>query len=146
MPIYHYCNIIFVDKELSPLYPRSVYHDRIYRAVCFAICRRPFDRNPPCDLASPHFYEGRHFFAVISFFPLKEQKNSIVMENRNRKILMANYKVTLKADLKRGSFYWVTSVQADSEEEAVTAAEHLFMAEMEHTADWSFSDSNIEPE
>ncbi len=59
---------------------------------------------------------------------------------------MTNYKITLKADLKRGSFYWVTSVQADSEEEAVTAAEHLFMAEMEHAADWSFSDSNIELE
>ena len=59
---------------------------------------------------------------------------------------MANYKVTLKADLKRGSFYWVSTVKADSEEEAATTAEHLFMAEMENAADWSFSDSNIELE
>ncbi len=66
------------------------------------------------------------------------------MENRQDAI-MANYKVTLKADLKHGSFYWVAAVQADCEEEAVTAAEHLFMAEMENAADWNFSDSNIEP-
>ena len=59
---------------------------------------------------------------------------------------MANYKITLKADLKRGSFYWVSTVDAASEEEAITAAEHLFMAEIENAADWSFSDSNIEME
>ncbi|MCF6216048.1 MAG: hypothetical protein L3J58_07730 [Emcibacter sp.] len=58
---------------------------------------------------------------------------------------MANYKVTLKADLKRGSFYWVANVNADNEEEAEVAAEHLFMAEIENAADWNFSDSNIEP-
>ena len=57
---------------------------------------------------------------------------------------MANFKVTLKADLKRGSFYWVSTVDANSEEEAIIAAEHLFMAEMETSADWSFSDSSIE--
>lgn len=57
---------------------------------------------------------------------------------------MATFNVTLKADLKRGSFYWVTAVEAASEDEALTAAEHLFMAEMENTKDWSFSDSNIE--
>lgn len=60
--------------------------------------------------------------------------------------IMASYKVTLKADLKRGSFYWVSTVDANSEEEAITAAEHLFMAEVENSADWSFSDSNIEME
>lgn len=57
---------------------------------------------------------------------------------------MANYKVTLKADLKRGSFYWVTNVNADNAEEAEVAAEHLFMAEIENAADWNFSDSDIE--
>ncbi|MCF8473090.1 MAG: hypothetical protein K9G26_00220 [Emcibacter sp.] len=57
---------------------------------------------------------------------------------------MTNYKVTLKADLKRGSFYWVATVKADSEEEAEVAAENLFMAEMENTHEWNFSDSNIE--
>jgi len=59
---------------------------------------------------------------------------------------MSNFKVTLKADLQRGSFYWVCSVTANSEEEALTAAEHLFMAEMENAQDWQFSDSNIEEE
>lgn len=57
---------------------------------------------------------------------------------------MATFKVTLKADLKRGSFYWVSTVQADSEEEAMTASEHLFMAEMENVNDWTFSDSDVE--
>ena len=57
---------------------------------------------------------------------------------------MASYKITLKADLKRGSFYWVSTVNADSEEEAMIAAEHLFMAEMENASDWNFSDSDIE--
>lgn len=57
---------------------------------------------------------------------------------------MASYKVTLKADLKRGAFYWVTTLAANSEEEAITAAEHLFMAEMENAADWNFSDNDVE--
>lgn len=57
---------------------------------------------------------------------------------------MATYKITLKADLKRGSFYWVSTVTADSEEEATISAEHLFMAEMENAQDWTFSDSDIE--
>ncbi len=57
---------------------------------------------------------------------------------------MTAYKVTLKSDLKRGSFYWVSTVSADSEEEAEAAAENLFMAEMDDSADWTFSESNIE--
>lgn len=57
---------------------------------------------------------------------------------------MASYKVTLKADLKRGVFYWVTTVEANSEEEAMISAEHLFMAEIENANDWTFSDSDIE--
>lgn len=59
---------------------------------------------------------------------------------------MAHYKVTLKADLKRGSFYWVASVNAETEEEAMISAEHLFMAEMENSKDWAFTDSDIELE
>lgn len=59
---------------------------------------------------------------------------------------MPAYTVTLKSDLKRGSFYWVSSVTADSEEEALVTAEHLFMAEMENADDWSFTDSNVEIE
>ncbi len=57
---------------------------------------------------------------------------------------MATYKVTLKADLKHGAFYWVSTVDADSEAEAMIAAENLFMAEMENASDWNFSDSDIE--
>ncbi|WP_339862189.1 hypothetical protein [Paremcibacter congregatus] len=57
---------------------------------------------------------------------------------------MATFNVTLKADLKRGSFYWVTTVDAASEEEAIVSAEHLFLAEMENAQDWAFSDSNVE--
>jgi len=57
---------------------------------------------------------------------------------------MASYKVTLKADLKHGSFYWVATISADSEEEAEISAEHLFMAEMENAGEWNFSDSDIE--
>lgn len=59
---------------------------------------------------------------------------------------MSNFKVTLKADLKHGSFYWVCTVNASSEEEALTSAEHLFMAEMDNAKDWEFTDSNIEEE
>ncbi|MDA0338396.1 MAG: hypothetical protein O2910_00885 [Proteobacteria bacterium] len=50
------------------------------------------------------------------------------------------YKITLKASLKRGTFYWVADVKADSEEEAVVAAEHLFEAQMEEKRDWAFDD------
>ncbi len=58
---------------------------------------------------------------------------------------MKRYKVTLRAALKRGTFYWVAEVAADSEEEAVTAAEHLFMAEVESPGEWTFDDYAVEP-
>ena len=57
---------------------------------------------------------------------------------------MARYNVTLKATLKRGTFYWVAEVNADSEDEAVVSAEHLFMEEMEKAGDWEFDDYNVE--
>lgn len=57
---------------------------------------------------------------------------------------MSSYNITLKAPLKGGTFYWVTNVKADSEEEAVVAAEHLFMAEAANAADWEFSDYDAE--
>lgn len=53
-------------------------------------------------------------------------------------------KVTLKANLHRGVFYWVCSVDARSNEEAIAAAENLFLAEVEHITDWSFSDFDVE--
>ena len=57
---------------------------------------------------------------------------------------MARMQVTLKAELNRGVFYWVATVEADSEEEAVVAAENLFLAEVEHSAGWEFTDFQID--
>ena len=54
------------------------------------------------------------------------------------------YKVTLKASLKRGEFYWVTTVNAASEDEAIVAAEHLFEAQMDANQEWAFDDFNVE--
>lgn len=54
------------------------------------------------------------------------------------------YKVTLKSELRRGTFYWVAEVDAGSEEEATTAAEHLFEAQIESGEDFSFNDVDIE--
>ena len=57
---------------------------------------------------------------------------------------MARQKVTLQAQLKRGTFYWVAEVDATSEEEAVVAAENLFLAELEKADEWEFSDFDVE--
>lgn len=56
---------------------------------------------------------------------------------------MARMTVTLRAQMKRGIFYWVTSVDATGDEEAVVAAEHLFQEEMEKAGEWSFEDFEI---
>lgn len=56
---------------------------------------------------------------------------------------MAKMNITLKATLKRGTFYWVTQVNADSEEEAVQAAENLFLAEVENASDWEFNEFEV---
>ena len=58
---------------------------------------------------------------------------------------MAKQKVTLQATLPHGIFYWVTEVEAGSEEEAVVAAENLFLAEMEKIEDWEFTDFEVAP-
>ena len=58
---------------------------------------------------------------------------------------MARQKVTLQAALPHGTFYWVTEVDADTEEEAVVAAENLFLAEMERIEDWAFTDFDVSP-
>ncbi|MEZ5758315.1 MAG: hypothetical protein R3D86_08850 [Emcibacteraceae bacterium] len=57
---------------------------------------------------------------------------------------MSAYKVTLKSDLPRGTFYWVTKVNADSEEEAVASAENLFLEQINTAKDWDFSDYDAE--
>jgi len=58
---------------------------------------------------------------------------------------MSRYHVTLMARLKRGTFYWTCDVTADSEEEAVVAAENLFEAEMAGARDWQFDEFQAEP-
>jgi hypothetical protein len=57
---------------------------------------------------------------------------------------MSSYKVTLKTELKLGIFYWVTNVNASSEEEAVTAAEHVFLEQLDNAKEWDFSDYDAE--
>jgi hypothetical protein len=57
---------------------------------------------------------------------------------------MSAYKVTLKSELKHGAFYWVANVNAASEDEAVTAAEHLFIEELNGAGEWDFSDYDAE--
>ncbi|MFN3230521.1 MAG: hypothetical protein ACE363_00020 [Alphaproteobacteria bacterium] len=52
--------------------------------------------------------------------------------------------MTLKANMKRGTLYWVTDLDADSEEEAIVAAEHLFEAQMDAPEDWAFEDFDVE--
>ncbi len=56
---------------------------------------------------------------------------------------MARKTVTLKASLPHGTFYWVTDVEATSEEEAVVAAENLFLNEMERIDEWEFTDFDV---
>lgn len=56
---------------------------------------------------------------------------------------MAKKRVTLKASLPNGEFYWVCNVVANSDEEAVVAAENLFLAEMDRIDEWEFSDFEI---
>ncbi len=57
---------------------------------------------------------------------------------------MAKFHVTLKATLKRGEMYWVTDVSAADEDAALSAAEALFMQELDNAADWSFSEADVE--
>jgi hypothetical protein len=56
---------------------------------------------------------------------------------------MARQTVTLKASLPHGTFYWVTEVEANSEEEAVVAAENLFLSEMDNIEEWEFTDFEV---
>jgi len=58
---------------------------------------------------------------------------------------MAQQKVTLQANLPNGTFYWVCDVEAGSEDEAVVAAEHLFLAEMDKIENWEFTEFEVVP-
>ncbi len=56
---------------------------------------------------------------------------------------MSRQTVTLKAELPNGTLYWVTEVNAETEEEAVAAAEELFLSQIEDRADWHFSEFEV---
>jgi hypothetical protein len=56
---------------------------------------------------------------------------------------MPRQSVTLKAQMPNGIFYWVTEVDADTEEEAVAAAEELFLSEIGGCDDWHFSEFEV---
>lgn len=74
---------------------------------------------------------------------LQDQSNDAPIKDRQKAEHMARKRVTLKATLKRGEFYWVADVDASSEEEAVVAAENLFLSEMERIEDWEFTDFEV---
>lgn len=57
---------------------------------------------------------------------------------------MALQKVTLQATIGRGTFYWVVEIDANSDEEAVVAAENLFLTEVERGGEWEFNDFLVE--
>lgn len=55
------------------------------------------------------------------------------------------YEVTLRTNLKLGTFYWIATVEADSEEDAALAAEALFEQQMDSGEEWAFEDFSAEP-
>ena len=55
------------------------------------------------------------------------------------------YEVTLRTNLKLGTFYWITTVEAENEEEAALAAEELFEEQMDSGEEWAFEDFSAEP-
>ena len=57
---------------------------------------------------------------------------------------MANFHVTLKANLSDGELYWVANVPAESEDAAMQAAETRFMAHLGKADEWSFSEADVE--
>ncbi len=54
-------------------------------------------------------------------------------------------KVTLRAELGAGTLYWVTDIDSDSDEEAVAAAEALFLETIDSGTAWAFRDYDIAP-
>jgi hypothetical protein len=55
------------------------------------------------------------------------------------------YRVSLRTNLSRGSFFWVTDVEAPDEEAAALAAEKLFEEQMAAGEEWSFEEFDAEP-
>ena len=58
---------------------------------------------------------------------------------------MSKKQVTLKAVLGKGVFYWVCEVEADTDEEAIVAAEHLLLSETSDNDDWQFNEFDVQP-
>lgn len=56
------------------------------------------------------------------------------------------YHVTLKSELSRGQFYWVTDVECDSEEDAISKAEQLFAQQIESNESWQFEEFEVIPQ
>jgi hypothetical protein len=54
------------------------------------------------------------------------------------------YRVTLKSEVSRGTFYWVCDVHAGSEDEALVAGQHLFDAQTEASEEWAFTDFDVD--
>jgi hypothetical protein len=57
---------------------------------------------------------------------------------------MAKFHVTLKADLADGDLYWVSDVEADNEDAAMSVAEEMFAKHLENASEWSFSEADVE--
>jgi hypothetical protein len=53
-------------------------------------------------------------------------------------------RVTLKSEVSRGTFYWVCDLEANSEDEALVSAQHLFDAQTEASEEWVFSDYDVD--
>ncbi len=57
---------------------------------------------------------------------------------------MTAFSVTLKSEVKLGTFYWVVNVNADSEDEAINTAENLFLEQLNSSDEWDFTDYDVE--
>lgn len=55
------------------------------------------------------------------------------------------FKVTLKAELGAGILYWVADIDSDSDENAMAAAEALFLEAIDDGTDWAFTDYDVAP-
>jgi len=57
---------------------------------------------------------------------------------------MPRQKVTLRAKLATGIFYWVTEVEFDDETEAIQEAERRFLSELDECEEWHFSEYQVD--
>ncbi len=57
---------------------------------------------------------------------------------------MAKFAVTLKAKFKRGEMYWVATVDARNEDDAMAKAEAGFFEEIDNPSEWAFDEADVE--